>query len=321
MTCCFRVFFCPVESYFYGMSLLPPPLSKGDQIVVTAPSRRIFEEQVEKAWTIFDSWGLEVTRAPHLFSADGYFAGTDKERLADFQSALNDQSVRAIFCARGGYGATRFVDQMQWPISGPPKWVIGFSDVTAIHLSAARAGWATVHGLMPAQYGYDGVDESLRSLHDLLFYHSFSREMPSKEALTIPGSTTAPVIGGNLSLLAESLGTRTELDTSGKILFMEEVDEYLYKVDRMLNQLQRAGKFDNLAGVIIGDFSDMNDTEIPFGTDIYGVLSRYFNDKQIPVASGLPIGHERFNLALPLMTPVSIEVSQNVCRLSLGQPS
>ncbi len=271
-----------------------------------------------EAWKVFDEWGLNVIKAPHLYASNGYFAGNDQERLEDFQNYLDDTSIKAIFCARGGYGATRFVDHIKWPEKNPSqKWIIGFSDVTAIHLSAAKSGWSTVHGLMPAQYGYKGIGDSLQSLHDLLFYHTFSHNIPSNPELTVPGTVAAEVIGGNLSLLTESLGTRAELDTRNKILFLEEVDEYLYKIDRMLNQLLRAGKLNEIKGVMIGDFSDMKDTEIPFGKDIYGLLSHYFLPLDIPVASGLPMGHEPHNLALPLHTPVEMQVQSGSCKLSL----
>lgn len=300
------------------MSMLPNPLNTGDTIVVLAPSRRIFEDQMLPAWKVFKEWGLNVIKAPHLYASDGYFAGNDDERLADFQNYLDDSSVKAIFCARGGYGATRFVDSLRWPSKGAvSKWIIGFSDITAIHLSAAKAGWTSVHGLMPAQYGYDGIIDSLQSLHDILFYHTCLHEFPSNSGLTATGSVEAPIIGGNLSLLAESLGTSTEIDTDNKILLLEEVDEYLYKVDRMLNQLQRAGKLEKLLGVLLGDFSDMKDTEIPFGKNIYELMSGYFLPLNIPVASGLPFGHEARNIALPLSTPVQMKVHKDACKLSL----
>ncbi len=303
------------------MPILPPPLNKGDTVTVVAPSRKIFEAQVAAAWDVFEEWGLEVIKAPNLFSEDGYFAGTDTLRMTDFQSALDDLKIRAVFCARGGYGATRFVDKLKWPAETSPKWIIGFSDVTAVHLAAARAGWATVHGLMPAQYGYDNVTRSLDSLRDLLFYHSFSHTLEADPRLHNPGSVTAPIVGGNLSLIAESLATPAEIDTRGKILLIEEIDEYLYKIDRMLNQLERAGKLSELKGVLVGDFSDMKDTEIPFGRDIFGLLHRYFGERNIPVAAGVPVGHERLNLAIPLMTPVSLEVGSDQYRISLAHPS
>ncbi len=302
--------------------MLPPPLSAGDTIAVVSPSRRITHDQMERSWQVFDEWGLNVLKGRHLFATDGYFAGSDQERLEEFQAFLDDSSVKAVFCARGGYGATRFVDRLNWKNSAATqKWIVGFSDITAIHLAATREGLGSVHGLMPAQYGYDGVDESLASLRDLLFYHTFTHELESNTGLTCEGSVIAPVTGGNLSLLAESLGTPAEIDTRGKILFMEEIDEYLYKIDRMLNQLARAGKFEGLEGVIIGDFSDCQDTKIPFGKDIYGILERYFAKLRIPVASGLPLGHEPYNLALPLNVPVHMEVKASACKLSLAHSS
>lgn len=299
------------------MANLPTPLKPGDTIAVVAPSRKVFHEQMEHSWQVFKEWDLQVIQGENLFNADGYFAGTDEERLKDFQQFLNDEDVKAIFCARGGYGASRFVDRIVWQnLITKPKWIIGFSDVTALHLGAGSFSLSTVHGLMPAQYGYKGIKKSLKSLYQLLFHHQFSHVLPSGRILQ-EGEITAPIVGGNLSLLAESLGTPTEIQTSGKILLLEEIDEYLYKIDRMLNQLKRAEKFEDLKGIIIGDFSDLKDTKIPFGKDVYGILETYFKELNIPVASGIPVGHESYNLAVPLQVPVHMKVQGDHCHLNL----
>jgi muramoyltetrapeptide carboxypeptidase len=159
------------------------------------------------------------------------------------------------------------------------------------------------------------VNESLQSLHSLLFHHQFDHEFPS-HAFSQHGHTTSPIVGGNLSLLNDSLATLTEINTEGCILLIEEVDEYLYKIDRMLNQLKRAGKLSGLKGVIIGDFSDMKDTQIPFGKGINDILTDYFKNLSIPVAFGVPVGHENRNLAIPLNVPVSMTVTDDYCRVS-----
>ena len=298
------------------MTCYPPLLKEGDEIVVISPSRRIFKEQLEKAWQIFADWGLDAREGNSLWSVSGYFAGTDEERLDEWEQTIADPSVKAIFCARGGYGLTRIIDQLDLSIVREnPKWIVGFSDITAMHLALDHSNIASVHGLMPAQYGNAGVERSLDSLHEFLFKGKLNYRVNPHPANQL-GRVTAPVIGGNLSLLTESLGTPTEIHTDGRILFIEEIDEYLYKIDRMMNQLKRAGTFDYLKGVIIGDFSSMKDTEIPFGKDIIQLLSSYFTG-DYPVAFGFPIGHENLNLALPLGIPLTLDVVEDFSLLSL----
>ncbi|MCA6074418.1 S66 peptidase family protein [Fulvivirga sedimenti] len=302
------------------MTLYPPLLKEGDEIMVISPSRKIFSEQMEASWEIFRSWGLDAREGISLWAEDGYFAGTDEQRLEEWRQALADPAVKAIFCARGGYGLTRIIDQVELDILHKhPKWIIGFSDITAVHLALDHANVASIHGLMPAQYGYDNVGESLRSLHQFLFSGKLHYKIPSVPG-NRPGRVTATVIGGNLSLLAESLGTKSEIHTDGRILFIEEIDEYLYKIDRMMNQLRRAGKFDRLKGVIVGQFSDMKDTQIPFGKSVEDILMSYFHG-DFPVALNFPIGHENLNLALPFGLPLTLDITDQMSVLTLDNQS
>jgi muramoyltetrapeptide carboxypeptidase len=302
------------------MTVIPPLLREGDHVVVISPSRRITREQVDASWSVFKDWGLQAREGLSLWSSSGYFAGTDEERLEEWRQALGDPAVKAIFCARGGYGLTRIIDQIDLSIvKEHPKWIIGFSDITAIHLALDHRDIASIHGLMPAQYGNPGVDQSLASLHDFLFEGRINYHVDSFEK-NRDGRVTAPVIGGNLSLLAESLGTPTEINTDGSILFIEEIDEYLYKIDRMMNQLKRAGKFEYLAGVIVGDFSDTKDTAIPFGKDIYDLIDSYLGGTY-PVAYNFPIGHEDYNLTLPMGLPLTLDIYEKKALLTLDNPS
>jgi muramoyltetrapeptide carboxypeptidase len=267
----------------------------------------ITEDQLVKAWETFDLWGLKVVKSPYLFESDGYFAGTDEQRLEEWRWAFS-QDVGAIFCARGGYGLTRVIDEIDFsPLLEHSKWIIGFSDITAMHMALQRLDFASLHALMPVQFEYPGTDESLKSLREFIFTGKIEYNLSSKAIQT--GQAKAPVVGGNLSLLAESLGTPTEINTKGCILFVEEIDEYLYKIDRMLNQLNRAGKFQDIAGLIIGDFSDLKDTAIPFGKSLQQIISRYINHPGIPVVSHIPMGHENLNLALPLNLPLTLTVN------------
>lgn len=271
--------------------------------------------QVSRAFEVFKEWGLEVVCGSCLFEQHGYFAGTDEQRKNDLQQMLDAPDLAAVFCARGGYGMTRIVDQLDFEtLSRNPKWVIGFSDITALHIALNRAGIESIHGLMPVQYDYMGIEESLASLKNVLFDGILDYTISSGKYNKV-GTAEGEILGGNLSLVAESLGTPTEIDTRGKILFLEEIDEYLYKVDRMFMQLRRAGKFDDIAGLIIGDFSQMKDTQIPFGKSIYELIADHFNDTDFPIAYNFPIGHEAYNLAVPCGRKVYMEVTLNQVHL------
>lgn len=294
---------------------MPPLLKKGDKVALVAPSRVIDRKQMETAYRIFDEWGLKVVEGAALYHKDGYFAGTDEERLADLQQFL-DADVRAIFCARGGYGMTRIVDRLSFnKFMKNPKWIIGFSDITALHLAISRLKIESIHGLMPVQYGKPHVEPSLKSLYQLLFTGHGSIKATSNE-FNKKGEAEGKIIGGNLSLIAESLGTSTEVQTDEAILVLEEIDEYLYKIDRMLNQLARAGKFKNLKGLVIGDFSAMKDTQIKFGKNIYELISDHTEPYNFPVAFNVPIGHEELNLAFPVSRKVRLTVRDSGTHLS-----
>ena len=298
------------------MSKRPDLLKSGDRVGIIAPSRVIFKEQMKEAIKTFSSWGLEIVQGKSLYQQDGYFAGTDEDRTSDFQAMISDKSIKAIFCARGGYGMTRFLDQLDFtPLIDQSKWIVGFSDITALHLKLNLLGIESIHGLMPVQFGYDGVVESIDSLYKLLFesHNSYNRQVDTR---SIDGEVTSELVGGNLSLICDSLGTASEIDTNQKILFLEEIDEYLYKVDRMMTQLKRANKLKQLKGVIIGDFSKIRDTEIPFGKDLLSLLSYYFEELNIPVVFGFPAGHEPFHLALPLSRVVHLKVEKGSCQIN-----
>lgn len=288
----------------------PQLLKEGDKIGVVSPSRMITELQMYKAFEVFAEWKLEVVCGSCLYAQHGYFAGSDDQRRGDLQGMLDNPELSAIFCARGGYGMTRIIDDLDFSgLLEHPKWLIGFSDVTAMHLALDKAGIESIHGLMPVQYDYMGVEDSLSSLKNLLFKGPFAYEIQPHE-LNHVGVAEGTIIGGNLSLVAESLGTSTEIETAGKILFLEEIDEYLYKIDRMFMQLKRAGKLSDLSGLIIGDFSHMKDTQIPFGKSVLDLIADHFDHFNIPIAYNFPTGHEALNLAIPCGREVVLEVSK-----------
>ncbi len=294
----------------------PELLKRGDKVGIVAPSRVIDKTQMKAAYKIFSDWGLEIINGNNLYNKSGYFAGSNEQRLSDLQKMLDDNSIKAVFCARGGFGMTKIIDNLD--LNGfkkNPKWVVGFSDITALHLAFNRLDIESVHGLMPVQFGNNGVELSIESLKKLLFEGRGQVTGPVHD-FNIEGQVQSELVGGNLSLVVESLGTSTEINTDGKILFLEEIDEYLYKIDRMFNQLKRAKKIDKLQGLVIGDFSSMNDTAIPFGTDIYGLIEKYIDDLNIPVAFKMPIGHENYNLAIPVSRIVNFSVDKDGSKLN-----
>lgn len=288
----------------------PPFLSTGDTVALAATGRKVSSAQMQKAMEVFSSWGLKVLQTPHLFSeAHGYLAGTDETRLRDFQQMLDDKNVRAIFCARGGYGTTRILDCLDFTsLLEKPKWIVGFSDVTALHLKLLQLRIESIHGTMPILYPSAGIEPSLESLKKILFGEDFTLQATFHKANRM-GQATGPILGGNLSLLTDALGTSCEPDTAGKILVIEEIDEYKYRLDRMLTHLRRAGKLDHLAGLIIGYMTDIKDPDPAFGEEIAAMVMDKIDDTPYPVAFNFPIGHENPNLAWRHGSLMSLDVN------------
>lgn len=274
----------------------PPLLKPGDKIGIVATGRKVSITDIEAAKKVFSSWGLETISAPFLHSnAHAYLAGTDAERASDFQSLINDPETKAIACARGGYGTTRVIDTLDFSaLFTYPKWIIGFSDVTAIHLMLFKLGIKSLHATMPLLFSNPASSSSVESLRQSLFgEYSVISALPNRYNKF--GKATAPVIGGNLSLIVDSIGTSGDPDTNGKILVIEEVDEYMYKVDRMMMHLKRAGKLENLSGLIVGHMTDIKHPELAFGETIEQVIISKMEGTNFPVAFNFPIGHENPN--------------------------
>ncbi|HYC84281.1 MAG TPA: LD-carboxypeptidase [Chryseosolibacter sp.] len=280
------------------MMIQPALLSRGDKIMIVAPSRKVQPADIEPAIKIFRSWGLEVVTGKNIHShAHPYLAGTDSQRLHDLQEAINDPSVKAIVSARGGYGSTRIIDLLDMDqLIRQPKWIVGFSDITALHLKLVRHGIMSIHGIMPILFSKDRASESIESLRRVLFEGHFTIASPGHDANRV-GLAHGRVIGGNISLILDSLGTASELDPSGKILIIEEIDEYRYRLDRMMTQLRRAGKLEKLAGLVVGHMTDIKDPEPPFGDSVEEIILHAVREYSYPVAFGFPSGHEQPNLA------------------------
>ncbi|GAB5557114.1 MAG: LD-carboxypeptidase [Schleiferiaceae bacterium] len=266
-------------------------LTKKDKIGLVSTARKISEDELQPAINLLKSWGLDPVVAPEIFEIENQFAGSDAQRTMAFQRFLEDEEIKAILCVRGGYGSVRIIDQIDFSaLERNPKWIVGYSDVSVFHLHcAAQIGIPTLHATMPINFASNS-DSALVSLRKALFGENLEYEVPS-HPFNIEGSCQGELIGGNLSIVYSVLGSPSMPPTSGKILFLEDLDEYLYHIDRMIYNLKRNGALDDLAGIVIGGMTDMNDNTVPFGESAEEIIKRHVQDLGIPVAFGFPAGH------------------------------
>ncbi len=288
-----------------------PCLNKGGKARIVAPAGKIAREHVMPAVDWLNSQGFRVEMGQHVFARHFQFAGTDRQRLEDLQSALDDPDTDVIICSRGGYGTIRIIDQLDFSkFMQYPKWVIGFSDITILHNRLNLLGIPSVHGAMP-RYFFDengNPSESLNTIFDFLLGKKPDYKLPPG-SFNRNGNATAGLVGGNLSIICSLLGTKYELETDGKILFIEDIDEYLYHTDRMMHQLKLAGKLQRLAGLVVGSFSGMKDNSTPFGKTAYEIIRDAVDDYNFPVYFGFPAGHTKRNLALVLGMEWELDVN------------
>lgn len=299
----------------------PPYLKKKDKIRIVAPARKISQGEVGASKNVFESWGLHVEYGRHLFGKHHQFSGTDAERLEDFQAALDDPEVRAIVCARGGYGSVRIIDDLDFSrFQQAPKWIIGYSDITVFHSHINRHyNTETLHAEMPLNFGKKKTKaETIKSLKAALFGKKISYGFPGN-AKNRPGSATGKLCGGNLSMLYSLNGSPSDIETEGKILFLEDLDEYLYHVDRMMMNLKRSDKFARPAAVMIGGMSDMNDNAVAFGKNAQEIICDILGETDYPLCFGFPAGHIPDNRALIMGREASLEINESGARLEFGE--
>lgn len=293
-------------------TIFPPYLKPGDTIGITLPAGFMAPEKMINCIDTLKLWGFNViTGATVASSSENYFSGTDEERIADLQAMLNDKSIKAILFGRGGYGSSRILDSLNFnKFVNNPKWLIGFSDITVFHsYLLQKHNISSIHGPMAAAFNDGGADTVyIESLYRMLVGKNFVIETISSRS-NITGEAKAELVGGNLSLLIHLMGTNAEIDTKGKILFLEDIGEYLYSIDRMLLQLKRSGKLKGLKGLIFGGFTDMKDTARPFGASILSILKQYSQDLGIPVAFNFPVSHSKQNMALKIGARYHFKVS------------
>jgi muramoyltetrapeptide carboxypeptidase len=287
--------------------ITPPYLKPGDKVAITSPAGYITPEDIQPARQMLESWGLVVRIGSTIGKRDFTFGGTDEERLKDLQLLMDDHSVKAILCARGGYGVNRLLDKLNFTrFKMQPKWVIGFSDITALHLHLLRnCNVASIHSKMCNSFPKDWdaaepvVQDSIMSIKKALDGTKMKYSvLPHEKNRT--GIGEGLLAGGNLSIIISMMGTRSEINTDGRILFLEEVGEYLYSLDRMLMTLKRAGKLSKLKGLVIGGFNKIktDDPGEEFGRDLYEIVLSKVAEYKYPVCFGFPVGHQKDNFAL-----------------------
>lgn len=280
---------------------MPPFLKPGDTIGLVCPASYMAPDQFINCINTLKKWGYKVVKGKTLGGkSTGYFSGTDDERLADLQRMLDDPNINAVMCARGGYGTTRILDDINWSkFKKNPKWVIGFSDITILHsYMHQQVNIASIHGPMAGAFNYDEPENRYTlSLKDSMEGKPV-QYMAKSHVLNKIGKAKAPIVGGNLALLAHAIGTNAEYDTDGKILFIEDVGEQMYNIDRMMQQLKRAGMLKKLKALIVGGFTDCKDTVRPFGKDAYQIIADAVQEYKYPKCFGFPISHGKENVAV-----------------------
>ena len=296
-----------------------PYLKTGDKIRIVSPAGKVKEKYIMPAVEWLQDQGYRVELGKYVFAGHLQFAGTDQQRREDLQTALDDPDTTAIICSRGGYGTIHLLDKLNCKgIVKHPKWIVGFSDITILHSWMNRIGIATIHGVMPRHFldSEGNPGESLQSLMNLLTGNHLTYTIPAT-VFDRKGKVTARLTGGNLSIISSLQGTIGEIDTDGKILFLEDVNEYLYHTDRMMHQLKLSGKLGKLAGLVLGMFTEMKDNESPFGKNIQEIISEAVEEYDFPVCYNFPAGHYKRNLALALGNTWELHVNEKQSELKL----
>ncbi len=289
--------------------ITPAYLQKGDTVAIVSTARKNIEDNLKPTIDLLEGWGLKV-KLGKTIGLDYYqLAGTDQQRAADFQEQMDNPNIKAIWCVRGGYGTVKIIDLLDFTkFKQNPKWIIGFSDVTVLHSHLNRLGIESIHGIMPVSVAR-ATEEAKQSLCTALFGETLSYQL-SCDALNHKGKAQGELVGGNLSILYSLLGSESAIDCNGKILFLEDLDEYLYHVDRMMVNLKRNGCLNGLKGIIVGGMTEMKDNEIPWGRNALEIIEDTVKGLNIPIIYNFPAGHIRDNRTLILGRKVTMEVTE-----------
>lgn len=296
--------------------IFPKSLQKGDTIAIISTARKISKEELAPSITIIESWGFQVKLGISIGAAKHQFAGDDNLRAKDLQQTIDDDAIAAIWCARGGYGTVRIIDKIDFSgFRRKPKWIIGYSDVTALHNHLFKHGFASVHGQMCLELDKRS-QESRDSIKAILFGNFKDINYSSNnESFRRNGNATGTLIGGNLSVLYSIIGSPSQVDFEGKILFIEDLDEMLYHIDRMLQNLKRNGVLSKIAGLIVGGMNDMRDNTIPFGQTANEIIAAAVADYEYPVCYNFPAGHIDDNRALIMGAEVKFTIKEKLSKL------
>lgn len=288
----------------------PNYLKPQDKVAIVCTARKFTAIDAQPAMDLLKSWDLIPVLGNTIGLDNFQLGGSDEERAADFQAQLDNPEIKSIWIARGGYGSVRIIDKLNFDkFLQNPKWIVGFSDITVLHSHINTLGVSTIHGIMPYTVP-NTIETSIESLKKALFGESLSYEISSHFDNRI-GKTTGELVGGNLSIIYSLLGSESSIDTNGKILYIEDLDEYLYHIDRMMQNLKRNGYFKNLKGLIVGGMTDMHDNSIPFGLDAIGIIKGVTSEYDFPICFDFPAGHVKDNRALRLGQEISFEVTEN----------
>ena len=294
---------------------IPPSIQKGDTIAILATARKNIDDNLKTTIDLLHHWGLEVVIGKSIGLDNNQLAGTDAQRAEDFQEQLDNPNIKAIWCVRGGYGTVRMIDLLDFTkFKQNPKWIVGFSDVTVMHSYLNKINIASIHGLMPVTVE-KASPESIESLRKALFGESLKYEIPFEAANRL-GTAKGEIVGGNLSILYSLMGSNAQIDCKGKILFMEDLDEYLYHIDRMMMALKRCGYFENLNGLIIGSMTKMKDNDIPWGKNANQIIEDVTKEYSFPILYNFPAGHIQNNSPLIFGKQVSLELNATTSKLT-----
>ena len=292
----------------------PNNLEKGDLIYIVSPAKSIDPESIYFAKKLIESWGFTAECAAHTLGKHNYFSGNDTDRMSDFQLAIDHKEAKAILCARGGYGCVRIMDKLNWSnFEQSPKWLIGFSDITVMHHRAQRLSVMSMHATMPLNFQMNSK-EALETFRSALTGESFSIEAPVF-SMNKTGIARGPLVGGNLSIIYSLLGTTDAYDFKGSILFIEDLSEQLYHIDRMLFALQKAGVFDEIKALVIGGMTDLQDTTPSFGMTYEDAILEKVKDNNIPICFNFPTVHIEDNRAMIIGAMVELEVNEQGAKL------
>jgi len=289
---------------------LPEYLKPRDKVGIVCTARSFSEEEAQPAIELLTSWGLQAVLGATIGLNTHQLGGSDLERANDLQTMLDSPEIKAIWVARGGYGTVRIIDLIDFSkFINHPKWIIGFSDVTVLHSHLHNLGVASLHAIMPFSVP-KACEEAKQTLYKALFGENYSFEIDS-DPLNKKGKADGLLIGGNLSIIYSLLGSKSAVKTDDKILYLEDLDEYLYHIDRMFYNLKRNGYFDHLKGLIIGGMTDMHDNSIPFGYNVKEIILELTKDHTFPICFEFPAGHISDNRALKLGYKIEMEINKD----------